>query len=377
MKKFILFSKETVSNLPENYSLIIDRKLENRDWDFFLSTTAGGHHVQSSLWAQLKSAQGWYPTRMIVYKGNEIVAGAQMLSRRVALFVTVSYLTKGPVLSDPNDFSMAKVVAERIIWLAKQEKSLFLAVQPPNNWHEFGSYLLEFGFQPSLLELAPVASLILDLTPSIEKITGNLKRQTRQNIRKGEESGLTVREGTETDLIYFYNFHVATSKRQGFPPYPIDYYKYMWKIFSRDKQICLFIVEHENQPITGLLVIPFGDTVLAKILGWSGEKSNLRPNEAVFWHAIKWSKDNGYKYFDFEGMNIQGARAILEGQSLPLELQHSPDFFKLGFGGQVVIYPSAFELIENSFIRWVYRKISPTVGGSSYTSHLMDRLRKH
>jgi lipid II:glycine glycyltransferase (peptidoglycan interpeptide bridge formation enzyme) len=136
------------------------------------------------------------------------------------------------------------------------------------------------------------------------------------------------------------------------------------------------MAEFNQVPISSLLVIPFGNTVIAKILGWSGEYSNLRPNDAIFWCAIRWSKLHGYRYFDLEGIDIGGAKAILAGNSLPEFLQHSPDFLKLGFGGQVVLYPPAYDMVYNPVFRWIYHKASPKVGGHSIPSQVMDRLRK-
>ena len=104
--------------------------------------------------------------------------------------------------------------------------------------------------------------------------------------------------------------------------------------------------------------------------------ADRRPNEAVFWAAIQWAKAHGYRCFDFEGIDPAGARAVLRGEGLPESLQHSPDFFKLGFGGQVILYPEAYDQVHNPILRWVYRKASPRVGGQSAASKLMDYLRK-
>lgn len=344
-------------------------------WDEFLANTPVGHHVQTSLWAQVKSLNHWRPIRIIARAGGRIIGGAQILHRSFTSFAGVAYLTKGPVVVD-NNIALTKAIIERATWVCAQRHALLFAVQPANNAYELASYLTQSGFQPSALQLAPVASLILNLTLPLETILGNMKRQTRQNIRRGEQAGITVREGGENDLDAFYEFHAATSKRQGFHPYSKQYYEHMRATFEPRGHFKLFMTEWNREKISSLLVIPFGDTVLAKILGWSGAHPELRPNDCLFWNVIQWSKANGYRYFDFEGIDLDGAKAVLAGQPLPASLQHSPDFFKLGYGGQVAIFPAAFEMIPNPLIHWAYKKASPTVGGNSVASRLMDRLRK-
>lgn len=364
-------SRESISR----YEFQITESLNDPEWDAFLVNTPGGHHVQSSLWAQIKAGTSWKVTRIVAKKQGQIVGGAQLLIRKMGPLFSIVYLSKGPVVGIPN-LSLIDAIIHRAIRVAKMNHALLFAVQPPSNGSEIAKQLPQLGFETSQLELAPIASLLLDLSPSLDQLVADMKRQTRQNIRRGEKDGLIVRDGTEADLDEFYEFHRATSQRQGFDPYAKEYYVQMWHLFEPRRYIKLLIAEYEGKPITGLLLIPFGDTVIAKILGWSGEYPDLRPNDAVFWNAIKWSKSNGYRYFDFEGIDKKGAQAILNGESLPDELRHSPDFFKLGYGGKVILYPQAFEVIWNPVARWAYKKMSPTVGGGSWGSRIMDKLRK-
>ncbi len=53
----------------------------------------------------------------------------------------------------------------------------------------------------------------------------------------------------------------------------------------------------------------------------------------MHWHAIKWAKDQGFRYYDFEGINPEAAKLTLEGKPLPDALRNSIHRFKIGFGG--------------------------------------------
>lgn len=366
---------KTVEAPEDEFTIKVSSDANDPEWDSFLANTPGGHHVQTSLWGRVKALNHWEAFRVIARAQGKIIGGAQVLFRSLAPLAGIAYLTKGPVVAD-NNLELAEVIIKHAARLCKQRHALLFAVQPANNGYEIAAHLPAWGFQPSALELAPVASLVLDLTPPIETILANMKRQTRQNIRRSKQAGMTVREGGADDLDAFYEFHAATSKRQGFLPYSKQYYAHMREVFEPRGHFKLFMTEWNGEKISGLLVISFGDTVLAKILGWSGTHPDLRPNDCLFWNVIQWSRVNNYRYFDFEGIELDGARAVLTGQSLPASLQHSPDFFKLGYGGQVTIFPAAFEMIPNPVLNWAYKKASPTVGGHTTASRLMDRLRK-
>lgn len=358
------------------FQTLASNKIDDLKWNEFIASVPFGHHVQTSLWGQVKATLNWKTERILVTDQNgHITAGAQILIRSMTPLFTVAYLTKGPVLSS-EDPSMAKTIIQYAIQISRKNHAQILAIQPPNNGTSIMLPLSECGFQPSSLELAPVASLIVDLTPGENQLLDQMKRQTRQNIHRSEREGIVVRVGGVDDLAAFYRLHTATSLRQKFAPYPFKYFQKLWDIFEPHGHIKLFIAEYNHVPVSVLLTIPFGNTVIAKIFGWSGDYAQLRPNDAIFWNAIKWSKIHGYNYFDFEGIDVNGAKAILAGNSLPETLRHSPDFLKLGFGGQVVLYPPAYDMVYNPIFQWVYKMASPKIGGQSIPSQVIDRLRK-
>jgi hypothetical protein len=55
------------------------------EWDAFVAQNPGGHHVQTSLWGQLKALLGWKAARIIVTDHERIVAGAQLLTRSMSI----------------------------------------------------------------------------------------------------------------------------------------------------------------------------------------------------------------------------------------------------------------------------------------------------
>jgi lipid II:glycine glycyltransferase (peptidoglycan interpeptide bridge formation enzyme) len=369
------FNTSDSLKMTEIYNIRVSQQADDPEWDSFLANCPSGQHVQTSLWSQVKSTLGYRPLRLVGHKQGRIVAGGQILVRQLFPFAAIAYMTKGPVFLQ-DDLPLKEVFLNKLKEVVGPYHIRLLAVQPATESKEFASLLARNGFQPGWLELAPTATILLDLNPQLEQILAKMKRQTRQNIRRSEREGITIREGTQSDLPAFYRLHLATSQRQKFTPYSERYFTCMWQILAPHGYIHMIIAEFGGEPVSALLLVPFGDAVVAKILGWSGRHAERRPNDAVFWASIQWAKTHGYRCFDFEGIDRRGAEIMVNGQPLPEELQHTPDFFKLGYGGQVALLPKSFDLITNPLLRWPYRKVFGKTDRGIAANKLIDRIRR-
>jgi lipid II:glycine glycyltransferase (peptidoglycan interpeptide bridge formation enzyme) len=334
----------------------VSEKERDPDWDAFVASVPCGHHVQTSLWGQVKATLGYRTKRVIAQDNGQIVAGGQILVRRLIPFVTIGYMPKGPVYP-AGDLSLGENILDKLKRIVQTDHFQLLTVQPANDNSELPELFTGRGFRSSWLELAPTATILLDLAPDREQILAQMKRQTRQNIRRSEREGMTVREGTVADLPAFYQLHLMTSQRQKFKPYPEKYFARMWQVFSTQGLTSLILAEYQGTAVSALLLVLFGDTVIAKTLGWSGQYAERRPNDAVFWASIQWAKSHGYRCFDFEGIDRKGAELLVSGQPLPEELQHTPDFIKLGYGGKVALMPQSYYFVPSPLFRWPYHKV--------------------
>jgi lipid II:glycine glycyltransferase (peptidoglycan interpeptide bridge formation enzyme) len=259
--------------------------------------------------------------------------------------------------------------------VAKVHRTQYLVVQPPCSSEALADQLLRWGFQPSSIHVAPVATVAIDLTKALDDILAQMKSKTRYNIRLSRRKGITVREGTERDLSTFYRLLVATGQRQQFPPYPEAYFSKMWRALVPWRYIRLFLAEYAGEAVSAVLLIPFGDTVIYKKGAWSGRHGKRRPNEALHWAAIKWAKAQGFRYYDLEGIDPKAAGAIVDGRPLPSSLTETVTRFKLGFGGQVVFYPESYDYAYNPLLRWAYARLGRRIANWSVIENALDRLR--
>lgn len=353
------------------YYVHVSNTIEDPDWDAFLVKTPGGHHVQTSLWTQVKAILGWRAVRIIVTQwGGKIVAGVQLLMRPLPMFGNVGYATKGPVIVQ-DDPLLIDIVFNQLRQVIKTHRIYYLVLQPPSNGNALAQQLSQWGFQLSPF-LGTSASVVIDLTKDIDDLMHQMDSKTRYNLRLGIRKGIKVREGTERDLDTFYHLLHATSQRKKFPIASMEYFKKMWRVFSPRGYIKLFLAEYEGEIISAQLAISFGDTVINKLTAWSGRYGTHRPNVVLNWSVIEWARAHGYHYYDFDGIDPTIARTILQGEPLPKESLAS---FKVGFGGQIALFPKAYNYIHNPAIRRIWSVISPMIANRPLTIKITKYLR--
>lgn len=356
------------------YRVQISQKGEDAAWDAFLAQTPEGHHVQSSAWAQVKASLGWRPVRIIITQADNIVAGAQVLMRPLPLIGAIGYVSKGPVIA-LDDPGLTTLVINQLKKLARKFRIQHLTLQPPGGNGHLVQGLSEQGFRPSTAELAPPATLLLDLSKDQDALEAEMNRKTRYNVRLSGRKGITVRDGDESDLVTYYKILASTGERQNFSPYPEKYFTEMWRILKPRGWIKLFLAEFENEVVSAQLAVPFGDTMINKLSVWSGQHGSRRPNEALQWAAITWAKSQGYRFYDFEGIKPAAARAVLRQEAIPESLKQSVTSFKLGFGGEVTIFPEAYDYVYNPLLRWAYTEIFPRLEDRRMVKRILKRIR--
>jgi lipid II:glycine glycyltransferase (peptidoglycan interpeptide bridge formation enzyme) len=328
------------------------------EWDAFVASADDGHHAQSSTWADVKGVLGWRGTRVVVREGGEIVGGAQVLVRDVGPFGRVGTSAHGPLLAR-RDPRLVDLIHDGLLELARGERIRYLKVQPPVDSVHLAPELRDRGWTPSALSAAPSATVRVDLRASEDEILARMQASTRKKIRQAERRGLRLREGGSDDFPAYHRVIEATSQRHGFMPYPARYYEMLWEAFAECEGTCLMLAELDGTVLSATLAIAFNHGATTKMGGWSGERSRVRPNEAMHFAAMRWAKRIGARYYDFDGIDRETAIAALSEGELPEDAQSSGAGFKLGFGGDVVLFPETLDIGPGRLLRPLVRLSAP------------------
>ncbi len=328
---------------------------DGQDWDAFLAAQPAGHYTQSSLWGLLKMKFGWQARRFVVKEHGQIIGGAQLLLRRLPLWGQIGYISKGPVVSQGRRDVMERLLVE-IENFARKHTVLLLSIQPPNDLPEYMQPLIAHRYAPSSYYIIPPSTVLIDLSSTEDEILSQMKRTTRQNIRAAQSRGVTVQEGGEADLPAFCQLKQMTELRSEFVHYSQEYYQEAWRQFAPRGAMKLWLAYFGDELLAGLMAVYFGQQVVYAWAGSTRQHVDKRPNDLLFWHAMLWGKQQGYRFCDLGGISPVVANALLQNKEPPECKEKGIARYKLGFGPMHTFPPS----YDNIFIlrpRWLARKM--------------------
>ena len=340
----------------------VDLQTAPGEWDRFVASHPNGHVLQCSAWGELKSAYGWRAERVAVREGGHLVAGAQVLYRRLPLGFQIAYVPKGPVVdwSRPTCTTLFEALHRR----CRSRRAILLKIEPDRYLYEDPAGLpgtgsqpwASFGFQPGPQTIQPPRTIIVDLTADEDYLLKRMKSKTRYNIRLAERKGVRVRKGVDEDIHAFIKLMAVTGERNDFGVHTPDYYERAYALLSAAGLARLFVATVQDQPIAGVMVFACGHKAWY-MYGASGDEHRaLMPNYALQWAAIRWAKGRGCRTYDLYGVPDE------DEETLEAHFVDRSDGlwgvyrFKRGFGGQLVRSVGSYDAVYTRPLDWLYHQ---------------------
>jgi lipid II:glycine glycyltransferase (peptidoglycan interpeptide bridge formation enzyme) len=360
---------------PQEAVVSIENEIVHEEWDEFLAHTPGGDLTQTSGWARLKRASGLVVHRIVLrFDDGEIAGGAQLLARRVGPLGALAYLPYGPVVCPDLRGGMIALLVSSLRDECRRSRIRVLCVQPPERSEPVATALRAAGFRPTDVEVAPGASLRLDLRLESDELLSQMSKHRRAEMRRSQRGPFSVRFGTRDDLESFHALHCSSAARKRFMPAPLRYLEAMWDELHPMRQVAVFLASTEGTDVGGLLLTRFGDVVTDRLRGFAVERlpRRTRPNDALTWAAIDWSREHSARWYDLGGIGRGAALALARGGRQAItDLAERPDRYKIALGGTPAVYPEPLELVPNRLFRAGYT----TLRSSALSSRLRQIMR--
>jgi lipid II:glycine glycyltransferase (peptidoglycan interpeptide bridge formation enzyme) len=318
-------------------------------WNSFVASSPSGHILQSWEWGEIKEQSGQQALRLVLVDGDRIWAAAQVLIRSFAAGLgRVGYVPKGPAL-DYADSRLLDHLIDALQTLAREERVVSLKVEPEiAEPSPVAGQLLRWGLEPS----PPVqmrSTIWVDLTGSEEDILGRQKQKTRYNTRLAERKGVTVVSGSLAQIDAWYDMYEVTARRDGFSIHSRDYYRTVLEILGRVGMAQLLLALHDGDVLAGIIVFAFGSRAQYMYGASSNEKRNLMAPYLLQWRGMQWAKERGCTIYDLWG--------------IPDRLEETEDLWgvyrhKRGYGGEIVRYIGAFDLVQSPLQQWALENVA-------------------
>ncbi len=260
----------------------------------------------------------------------------------------------GPLI----DWSSKEVIGgafAKIKEVAKAEGCVFVRVRPQLVANTENIKILEcLGLKESPMHLAAEHTVMIDLTAPEEDLLAKMRRQTRYEVRRAGKMGIEVtRDNSEEIFKEFHAVQVETAKRQGFVPPSLktllaereafgdNIWIYVARTQDKDGASAEMKARSETPKNRGE-AIAYGLVIADGLEGDYYEAASTELNRkmpgayALLWQAMRDLKAEGYKRF-----NLWGIAPI--GQ--PNHRYAGVTTFKTGFGGEVVEYVPAHDMV--------------------------------
>jgi hypothetical protein len=144
-----------------------------------------------------------------------------------------------------------------------------------------------------------------------KKTSNNLWR----SLKKADEAGVSVREGTsQRDLKRFYAMYCQTMRRHRSLPRSYRMLSMAQQLLSPLGYYRLLLAEHDGEVVSGGVFYAYRDTVDLVFNASSDRHLRLRPNHAVYWSAIRWAIENGYRRYNMGDASLGSSQARFKAQ---------------------------------------------------------------
>ena len=313
---------------------------DDRDsWNQHVSSSGLADVLQSWEWGEIKRETGWSPVRILVEDGDIIATASVLKTRPTRALPPLAYAPRGPVLNYQRKDHLDAVVAA-----IKEEcgDAFVFMCDPAVEEGSEGDRALAGTMRKVTAGgfggVQPRTVMVLDLDPDLDKILEGFKSKWRYNIRLAERKGVEIREGGEADIARFHDLVVETAERDEFSVRGRGYFESLWKHLSPSGMLKLFLAEYSGHLLAGIMLFCMGPRVVYTYGASSNEHRNVMPNHLIQWHAIRWSKENGYGIYDFRGVS-----PVRNGEPVDPNLA-GLNRFKEGFGARYVEYAGQFDL---------------------------------
>ena len=246
----------------------------------------------------------------------------------------------GPLL-EWSDSGAVKAAFDEICKIAKRERCVFVRVRPQLFATRQNLDLLAgLGLRKSPMHLAAEHTVIINLTKSEDELLAEMRRQTRYEVRRAAKQGIVVEKDNSEEI--FREFHAVqteTARRQKFVPPSLKVLLAEREAFNEN--ITIYVAKtNDGEPIAYGLIIKNGREADYYEAASRPLNRKLPGAYALLWQAIRDLKKEGYERFNLWGIAPAGQ---------PHHRYAGVTTFKTGFGGDIVEYVPAHDMVISQF----------------------------
>lgn len=253
------------------------------------------------------------------------------------------YCPYGPTVSS---FEALDRALESLAVEARSQGATFCRVQPCGI--DMGQDDTEKRSMRAIEYSQPVATRIIDLSPSLEKIIANVSQSKRSVVRNYRNKGMVYRISKNSDDVekLLPLLHDIAGRNQ-ISVHSDEYLRTQATSLLPD-YASLHFIELDGKTISGALLFEDDNTCYYAHAGTATDYYKLQANTALVGEMISYAKKNDKLWFDLYGV-------------APDDKKDHPwaglSEFKASFGGEIVHYNQTYDIPLKKMQYFVYEKL--------------------
>lgn len=211
--------------------------------------------------AKLREKNNWKAYFVGLKENKKIIAATMLLSHKRRFNVNEFYSPRGFLL-DFNNKELLEFFVKEVKDFVHKHNGYVLRIDPYVIYKQrdingdivedgvdntpIVNHLKSLGFKKVPTNNMEQVSWMfsLDLEGKTEdQILKEMKPNTRNNIRKAEKLGITMKELSYDELDRFQNIMIETGERKGFAIRNVEYFQNMYKLFHDDEEVKYYVTE--------------------------------------------------------------------------------------------------------------------------------------
>ena len=157
----------------------------------------------------------------------------------------------------------------------------------------------EFPSNPNIQSYSHHVLHTVKLGSDIEPVASRFHRMHRRNIKVAKKRGVRIEWGTKREhLNAFYRLHMRTRRRQGIPTQPWRFFDLLGSAIIERGLGFVLLAYKDDECLAAAVFLHWHQTLTYKYGASSTHGLSFRPNNLLFWTAIRWGCENGYTLFD-------------------------------------------------------------------------------
>jgi hypothetical protein len=157
-----------------------------------------------------------------------------------------------------------------------------------------------------------------------ESVASRFHPMHRRNIKVAEKRGVRIEWGEKREhLNAFYRLHLHTRRRQGIPIQPWRFFSLLGNAIIEQGLGLVLLAYKDDECLAAAVFLHWQQTLTYKDGASSQDGLSLRPNNLIFWTAIRWGCENGYTWLDmgrtdFENTDVREFKDRWGSEEVPL-----------------------------------------------------------